>query len=87
MIVYGDEERLLPWAQERLHHICFRPDAKAIGVELGGVIRAVTVYDTFSTNDCLVHVASDQSRRWVSREYCVRAMAYPFLQCGLRRIS
>jgi hypothetical protein len=86
--LYGEDERLLPWAQERLRHIRFRPDAKTIGIaSTDGAVRSVTVFDTFSVNDCLVHTASDGQWGWFTREYALRTMTYPFVQCGLKRIT
>jgi hypothetical protein len=87
VIYLGQEERLLRWAQQRLG-LQFRPDAKTIGIaSADGTLRAVTVFDTFSKVDCLVHVASDQRWGWFTREYAVRTMTYPFVDCGLTRIS
>lgn len=86
--VYGEEAELVPWAEAHTgpqHR--FRPDAKAIGIRIKGALRAVAVYDNFSINDCLFGIASDGSRRWVTREFCHRVMAYPFIQCGFPRIT
>lgn len=84
--LYGHDERLIAWAQSRLQ--CeFRSDAKAIGLERNGDIAGAVVFDTFSPGDCLVHLVSDGSRRWLTREFITRSMAYPFLQIGQPRIS
>lgn len=65
----------------------FRRDAYAIGVERDGELVGVVVYDTFSEADCCMHVASDGSGRWLTKEALVRFFAYPFIQCGLRRVT
>jgi RimJ/RimL family protein N-acetyltransferase len=86
--LYGREAELVPWAAEHTapgHQ--FRPDAKAIGMTVDGVIRGVVVFDTFSENNCLFSMASDGSRRWVTREFIIRTLAYPFIQCGFNRIT
>lgn len=86
--VYAEEAALLPWAAAHIsdsHR--FRDDAKAIGVKINGQLRAVAIYDSFSGNDCLFSIASDGSRRWLTREFCIHVMAYPFIQCRLTRIS
>lgn len=85
--LYDEDEELIPWAQDRISHVRFRPDAKAIGIEFDGRLRGVTVFDTFSVNDCLVSVASDGGWAWFTREFAVRTMAYPFHQCQLSRIT
>lgn len=86
--LYGEEDELLPWAAAKISPMHrFRSDAKAIGMVSGGRVRAVVAYDTFSDNDCRVHLASDGKSNWMTREFAVRAMAYPFIQCNFTRIS
>lgn len=85
--IYGDDEALIKWAEERIPHQQFRTDAVAIGHERNGKVVAVAVFDTFSPNDCLVGVASDQSWRWSTPEFATVVMAFPFIQCGFSRIS
>ncbi|HTN66399.1 MAG TPA: N-acetyltransferase, partial [Burkholderiaceae bacterium] len=68
-LIYGDEPRLLPWAAERIGIASFRRDAYTIGLERDGVLAAVAVYDNFSEGDCNVHLASDGSKRWMSKEF------------------
>lgn len=87
-LVYGEDERLVRWAEERIADLPqFRPDAVAIGHERAGELVAVCVFDTFSSNDCLVHLASDGSKRWMTREFAVRVFAYPFVQLRFSRIT
>lgn len=91
-LIYGEDERLVRWAEERIPHQQFREDAKAIGHERGGQLVAVCVFDTFSPNSCCVGLAADTSGRlpswrWSSREFAIACMAYPFLQCGFNHIT
>lgn len=86
-LIYGQDERLLNWASSRVGGIQFRPDATAIGWEREGEIRAVVVFDSFSAADCNMHIASDGTKRWMSKELLFAAFAYPFVQCGLRRVT
>lgn len=85
-LIYGEEDRLLPWAQERIG-VIFREDAKAIGLERDGEVVAVVVFDTFSPADACMHIASDGTKRWMSKELLLAAFAYPFVQLGLRRLT
>lgn len=89
VILYDQQQRMLEWAAGRMGYprFRFRDDAQAIGREKDGQLVGVVVYDTWSDGDCLIHVVSDGSRRWFSREFCIRAMAYPFLQVGNRSIT
>jgi len=75
------------WAAEIIGIRNFRPDAVTITALKAGEITAVTVFDTFSDNDCQIHVASDGSRNWLSRQYLQMVFAYPFRQLGLRRLT
>lgn len=85
-LLYGDEHRLLPWAQERIG-VPFRRDAYTIGLERDSEIVAVVVYDNFSEADVNMHIASDGSRAWMNKSLLVAAFAYPFIQLGLRRVT
>ena len=85
-LIYGEEDRLLPWAQERVG-VAFRRDAYAIGLEKAGQIVAVVVYDNFSECDCNMHIASDGTRAWMNKSLLVSAFAYPFLQLRFNRVT
>jgi RimJ/RimL family protein N-acetyltransferase len=86
-LIYENEDRLIAWAKDRIGVPAFRPDARAIGQERDGVLNAVVVFDGFSTVDCNIHIASDGSRHWLTREFLTAAFSYPFIQCGLRRVT
>ncbi|MGX0136357.1 N-acetyltransferase [Cupriavidus metallidurans] len=86
-LIYGEDERLLPWACERIGVSEFRADARTIGLERGGELVAVVVFDGFSDVDCNMHIASDGTRRWLNRTLLTAAFAFPFLQCGMRRVT
>lgn len=86
-VVYGQDHRFVYWAEEIIG-IEFRSDYTSIGLEdEQGNIRAAVVFDTFSKCDVCMHVASDGTRAWLNREYIVRCFSYPFLQCGMRRVT
>lgn len=87
MLIYNQESLLVPWAAEKIGVGRFRDDAKAIGIMSGDQIRGVAVFDTFSECDCNIHVASDGSARWMTREFLVHVFSYPFIQLGLRRVT
>lgn len=100
-VVYGDDGRFIEWASRRIGTV-FRPDAKAIGLSRaddlgdpadperdseGRRIIASVVFDGFSNTDVNMHVASDGSRLWLNREYLTKCFAFPFIQCGYRRVT
>lgn len=85
-LIYGQEDRLLPWAQERIG-VEFRRDAYTLGLEKNGTLVAVVVYDNFSECDCNMHIASDGTRAWMNKSLLLAAFAYPFTQLGLLRLT
>lgn len=85
-LIYGQEDRLLPWAQERIG-VVFRRDAYTLGLEKNGGLVAVVVFDNFSDTDVCMHIASDGTRSWMNKELLVCAFSYPFIQLGLERVT
>lgn len=83
---YDGAEQMVRWAEERIEGCRFRDDAKAIGMERDGALVAVVVFDTFSPSSCFVSLAAAE-RHWFTREFAIRAMAYPFVQCRFARIN
>lgn len=79
---------MLHWAAERIGVQAFRPDAKAIALaDDTGELAAVCVFDGFSPVDVNMHIASDGTKRWLTRAYLTACFAYPFVQCRLRRVT
>lgn len=85
-LIYGHEDKLLPWAQERVG-VAFRRDAYTLGLEKDGRIVAVVVFDNFSDVDCNMHIASDGTKGWMNKSLLLAAFAYPFTQLGMRRVT
>lgn len=90
--IYDRQEDMIAWAADRMHFtyqddFVFAPDAKAIGHMRDGEFVGVVVFDRFSDRDCLLHIVSDGTRRWLTREFITRALTYPFRQCGNRRVT
>lgn len=86
-LVYGEDARIVRWAAHIIGGIAFKDDAKAIGREINGELVAAVVFDSFSQCDCNIHIASDGSKRWLTRGFLTAAFAYPFIQCGFRRVT
>lgn len=77
----------IAWAAERIGIPRFRPDAKGIAQLRDEKLVAVVVFDTFSACDCNMHIASDGSKRWMTRELLMESFWYPFVTAGLRRVT
>jgi RimJ/RimL family protein N-acetyltransferase len=85
-LLYEQDKDLLAWAESRIG-VPFRSEARTIGCARDGELVAVVVYDGFSRNDVNMHIASDGARRWLTCELLAAAFAYPFNQCGMRRVT
>jgi len=85
-LIYGQEDRLLPWAQAQIG-TTFRRDAYTIGLERDGALVAVVVFDSFGECDVCMHIASDGTKAWMTKGLLLATFAYPFTQLGLRRVT
>lgn len=52
-----------------------------------GKILGVVLYDRITDRDCMIHVASNGSRRWISREMLFWTFYVPFVQFSLARVT
>ena len=86
-MIYNETARLLDWAVEHYTEAAVDPDTHAMGMEIDGKLVVVTLYNHFTTTNCNMHVVSDGSRRWCSRDFLAHAFAYPFIQLNLRRVT
>lgn len=86
-VVYDQQEEMIEWAEARISHCRFREDAHAIGLKSEAGWHAVVIFDAFTTTGCWVSVASDGTRRWMTREFILKIFAYPFIQLLYPRIN
>ena len=62
-------------------------DTTTIGVENDGELVAVALFNLFLGDGCAAHIATGGGRDWASRAMLAALFAYPFIQCGLVRIT
>lgn len=88
-LVYGDDARLRAFAAERLDEpaMSWPDDTITIGIETDGVLSAVALFNLFMGEGCCAHIATTGARDWASRTVLAALFAYPFVQCGLTRIT
>ena len=77
----------IAWAASQVGIECFRSDAVGLTIHDADSVKAVVVYDNFSAYDCNMHVASDGSRRWLTRDILVALFMMPFKDWNLRRVT
>lgn len=65
---------------------CFGTDV-GIGWMKNGELVAGVAYANWNGVNVECHIASDGSKRWMTREYLHKIFAYPFCQLKVRRIT
>jgi RimJ/RimL family protein N-acetyltransferase len=84
--IYNQDERILPWAAEKLGEDNF-DGATGIGLEKDSELIAAVVFNMYTKASICMHVASDGSKNWLNKDFLFRAFAYPFIQLKCNRIT
>jgi RimJ/RimL family protein N-acetyltransferase len=85
-IIYGQNNIVIPWVEERLGED-FSFGATSIGLAKDGQLIAGVVYNHYTKASICMHVASDGSKQWLTREFLFRTFGYPFIQLECNRIT
>jgi RimJ/RimL family protein N-acetyltransferase len=59
----------------------------AIGLLEEGALIAGVVYNDWTGGNVFAHVAAEDGRRWLSKEYLRVCFEYPFTQLGVNRVT
>lgn len=78
---------VLPFVQTLLPGLAHAEGMKTIGLRKDGQLVAGVVYEGFNGRNVWMHVAAQPGRRWLVRDYLRACFAYPFLVCGVDRVS
>lgn len=84
MIVFDNQKYLKKWAEKALD-LPLPDDARCIGNELNGVLKAVVVYCNFQGKSCQTHICSVGSH-WITKDFLWAMFDYPFEKLGLKVI-
>lgn len=57
-----------------------------IGLERNANLIAGVVYEGINPYNAWMHVAAEPGARWLTRAYLRACFAYPFVQCGVKRV-
>lgn len=79
--------RLLDWAETRLREKFDRAKCRWVAGLVGGQIASVVVFSHFSSTNCLLSIATDDSKRWASRSYFRAVFGTVFNEWKLRRVT
>ncbi|MGG1949582.1 hypothetical protein AB1286_33185 [Trinickia sp. NRRL B-1857] len=87
-IVWNEPERVARFVAALTGEDEYRASV-AIGLECDGELVAGVVYQLYTGpgGSLLMHVASDGTRRWMTRAYLSACFRYPFVQMRCRRVT
>lgn len=85
-IVY-DADRIGPWVCERAGGTWLPGRGTAIGLQRDGELVAGVLYEDFNGANVIMHVASDGTGAWLTKDYLRTCFAYPFEQLGCKRVT
>ena len=85
MIVTG--QVVVEWVAKRTNELGNFGCAVGIGWKSDGELVAGVAYAEFNGVNVVCHIASDRSRRWLTRRYLQVIFDYPFVQAGVKRIT
>lgn len=86
-IITGQNWRLGPWVCERARCGDWVPGrGECIGLEKGGEILAVALYEAYNGVSIMIHLAAVPGRRWLNREYLLFCFHYPFNQLSCKTL-
>ena len=60
---------------------------RCIGLRKHGALVAAAIYEGFNGQNMWVHLAGLPGARWMTRDFLRAGFAYPFLVCGVKRLS
>ena len=85
MIVTGPV--VVDWVASRTNEYGRFGNGTAIGWEKNGVLVAGVVYADWNGPNVVCHIASDGTKRWLTRSYLWTIFDYPFKQLKAKRIT
>lgn len=89
LLLYGQDDACKRWAAQGLGYDDLRwpDDTVAIGIERDGTLCGAALYNRFGEDECQGHFVSDRNMNWATRATLAAIFSYPFIQCGLQRIT
>jgi RimJ/RimL family protein N-acetyltransferase len=84
VIVTGED--VCRWVAERTGGSYYPGSGSGIGCMKDGQLVAGVLFDNWTGRALQMHVASDGTRRWMTREFLRAVFAYPFEQLKLNKV-
>lgn len=82
-----DISAVLPFAKRLIAGLHCADDMRAIGLRNDGELVAAAVYEGFNGQNMWAHLCGVPGKRWMTRDFLRAGFAYPFLVCGVQRLS
>ena len=79
-------ERVLPFVQGLIPGLARTDGMRSIGLRKNGDLVAGAIYEGFNGKNMWVHLAG-VGRLWLNREFLRAGFYYPFVFCGVDRLS
>lgn len=80
-------DAVLPFVQGLVPGMARSDDMRAIGLRRDGELVAGVIYEGFNGRNIWMHVAAVPGAKWMSKTYLLACFKYPFLICGVDRVS
>lgn len=78
---------VLPFVQRHVPGLALADGMRAIGLRRYGRLVAGVIYEGFNGRNVWMHVGAEPGGRWLSRMYLKACFVYPFMVCGVDRVS
>lgn len=82
-----DLDVVLPFVQRLLPGLPKTQGMQGIGLRKRGNLVAGVIYEGFNGQNMWIHVAAEPGARWLVRDYLRACFVYPFVVCGVNRLS
>lgn len=82
-----DFEPVFQFVKDRLPGFARTEGMVAIGLRNEGHLVAGVIYEGINGVNGWMHVAAVPGRQWLTKRFLLAAFRYPFVVCGLRRVS
>jgi RimJ/RimL family protein N-acetyltransferase len=80
-------DEVLPFVQGLIPGMAKAEGMRAIGLRRDGALVAGVIYEGINGFNAWMHVAAVPGARWLVRDYLMACFYYPFIACGLSRVS
>ena len=85
MIVTGPH--VVEWVAQKTNEFGNFGASVGLGLQKNGILIAGVVYSDYNGVNVVAHIASDGSKRWMTKEYLRAIFYYPFVRAKVKRVT